>query len=72
MRLQFLAGGMCEWHVRSNTPARQTVRICCTFSCLVLRGDTSGLELQALLSSLDFWLLFDQAKSKRKNICNPI
>ena len=49
MRLRFFAGGMCEWHVRSNTPARQTDRICSALSCLVLRGDTSGLETPALL-----------------------
>jgi hypothetical protein len=49
MRQRYLAGSMCEWHVRSNTPARQNVRIFCAFKCLVLRGDTSGLEQPALL-----------------------
>jgi len=54
MRQRFLGGGMCARHVCSNTPARQNARICYALSCLVLRGDTSGLEPPALLYSLEF------------------
>jgi len=64
MRQWFLSGvcadGMCV-AIHSNDKCLDL----CHLSCLVLRGDTSGLEPPAFLYSLDFLLLFDQAKSKR-------
>jgi hypothetical protein len=68
MRTRFLsevcAYGMCV-AIHSNDKSLDL----CHLSCLVLRGDTSGLEPPAFLYSLDFLLLFYQEKSK-ENIIN--
>jgi len=67
MRQRFLsevcADGMCV-AIHSNDKCLDL----CHLLCLVLRGDTSGLEPPAFLYSLDFLLLFDHAKSKKKKI----
>jgi len=65
MRQRFLseacAEGMCV-AIHSNDKSL----VLCHLSCIVLRVEASGLEPQAFLYSLDFLLLFDQAKSKYK------
>ncbi len=53
------ADGMCV-AIHSNDKCLDL----CHLSCLVLRGDTSDLELPIFFESLDFLLLFDHAKSK--------
>jgi hypothetical protein len=54
------ADGMCV-AIHSNDKCLDL----CHLSCLVLRGDTFGLEPPVFLYSLDFLLLFDHAKSKK-------
>jgi hypothetical protein len=59
-----LVGGMCGWHVRSNTQQRQMLGFVLFIMPCIAR-DTSRLELPVFLCSLDFLLLFDHAKSKK-------
>ena len=60
-----LVGGMCGWHVRSNTQQRQMIGFVPSHMPCIAR-DTSDLELQVFFESLDFLLLFDHAKSKKR------
>jgi hypothetical protein len=65
--IEVLVGGMCGWHVRSNTQQRQMPGLV-PFIMPCIARDTSDLELPVFLYSLDFLLLFDHAKSKKNKI----
>jgi len=70
--LAFLDGGMCEWHVRSNTQQRQMPGFATIFHALYCGKIPLAWKRNIFFESLEFLLLFVQAKSKRKNIFNPI
>ena len=65
MRLRFLARGMCEWHVRSNTQQRQLFAIVLLFHALYCEEIPLAQKRQHCYKALIFWYFFIKGKVRR-------